>query len=285
MGKRFEFGRNWRSFLSVLNPERVQVAEEALKELLQCATLDGKNFLDIGSGSGLFSLAARQLGARVHSFDFDPQSVACTRELKRRYFPKDDKWCVEQGSVLDLEYMNNVGRFDIVYAWGVLHHTGNLWRAIQYSQLPVKQGGRYCVAIYNAQGGKSRRWARVKRTYCSGRTGRIIVTVVFSTYFFLHGVLQDAFRFTNPVRRYTQYYRKRGMSAIHDWLDWFGGYPFEVASVHEVFDFCTARGYQLARLRTTNGSGNNHFVFVKGPGASTASTVELRSVVDAGAPS
>jgi len=30
------------------------------------------------------------LGARVHSFDYDPQSVACTAELKRRYFEGDE---------------------------------------------------------------------------------------------------------------------------------------------------------------------------------------------------
>src|ERR1044072_5239228 len=98
--------------------------------MLEVDNLLGKKFLDVGSGSGLFSLAARRLGAQVHSFDYDPQSVACTGELRRRYFPDDLHWVVQQGSVLDQGYLASLGSFDVVYAWGVLHHTGAMWRAL-----------------------------------------------------------------------------------------------------------------------------------------------------------
>src|ERR1700704_486469 len=104
-GKRFEFGKNWSRFLTLLDDSRIARAEESLKMMLQVEDLEGKSFLDIGSGSGLFSLAARRLGARVHSFDYDPHSVACTRELRSRYFPDDPQWTVEQGSALDEEYL------------------------------------------------------------------------------------------------------------------------------------------------------------------------------------
>jgi 2-polyprenyl-6-hydroxyphenyl methylase/3-demethylubiquinone-9 3-methyltransferase len=85
-GQRFEFGANWLRFLEMLNDERIAQAEQSLCDMLGVSDLLGKSFLDVGSGSGLFSLAARQLGATVHSFDYDPQSVACTQELKRWYF-------------------------------------------------------------------------------------------------------------------------------------------------------------------------------------------------------
>jgi len=99
-GQRFEFGKNWQRFLSVLNDERIAEAEKSLRAMLETESLSGKSFLDVGSGSGLFSLAAMRLGAaRVHSFDYDPQSVACTRELKRRYFPDAHHWTIEEGSV------------------------------------------------------------------------------------------------------------------------------------------------------------------------------------------
>ena len=84
-GERFAFGDNWARFLRLLSDERINQAEESLKQMLEVDNLNGKSFLDIGSGSGLFSLAARRLGAKTFSFDYDPQSVACTRELKRRY--------------------------------------------------------------------------------------------------------------------------------------------------------------------------------------------------------
>src|ERR1700684_4380793 len=118
-GERFEFGKNWAQFLNSLDEGRIQRAESSLREMLETPDLRGLRFLDIGSGSGLFSLAARRLGARVHSFDYDPQSVACTLELKRRYFPEDTGWVVEQGSVLDEEHLERLGRFDVVYSWGV----------------------------------------------------------------------------------------------------------------------------------------------------------------------
>src|ERR687884_322280 len=97
-GERFQFGENWARFLAVLDDERIRRAEESLKEMLEVESLDGQSFLDIGCGSGLFSLAARRLGARVHSFDYDPQSVACATELRRRYFPDDERWVIEEGS-------------------------------------------------------------------------------------------------------------------------------------------------------------------------------------------
>ncbi|MGH9766222.1 MAG: 50S ribosomal protein L11 methyltransferase, partial [Blastocatellia bacterium] len=97
-GERFEFGKNWSRFLEGVQGEHVFAAELSLKRMLEIESLAGLSFLDIGSGSGLFSLSARRLGARVHSFDYDPQSVACTAELRRRYFSGDDRWVVEEGS-------------------------------------------------------------------------------------------------------------------------------------------------------------------------------------------
>ena len=117
-GERFEFGKNWSAFLAVLDDERIAKAEESLREMLEVESLEGKTFLDIGSGSGLFSLAARRLGATVHSFDFDSNSFACTQELRKRYFPNDANWRVEQGSALDADYVASLGKFDIVYSWG-----------------------------------------------------------------------------------------------------------------------------------------------------------------------
>jgi 2-polyprenyl-6-hydroxyphenyl methylase/3-demethylubiquinone-9 3-methyltransferase len=130
-GSRFRFGANWTRFLAVLDEARIADAETSLRAMLAVADLRDRRFLDIGCGSGLFSLAARRLGAQVHSFDFDLQSVACAQELKRRYFPQDSAWRVEQGSVLDSQYIRQLGKFDIVYSWGVLHHTGSMWIAIE----------------------------------------------------------------------------------------------------------------------------------------------------------
>ncbi|MEW6589792.1 MAG: class I SAM-dependent methyltransferase [Pseudomonadota bacterium] len=165
LGERFEFGANWAQFLNVLNDERIALAEQSLSTMLGVSDLQGKRFLDIGSGSGLFSLVARRLGATVHSFDYDPQSVACTAELKRRYHPDDPDWTVEQGSALDKDYLHTLGQWDIVYSWGVLHHTGAMWQALENVTPLVRPGGTLFVAIYNYQRGTTPVWTWVKRAY------------------------------------------------------------------------------------------------------------------------
>jgi 2-polyprenyl-3-methyl-5-hydroxy-6-metoxy-1,4-benzoquinol methylase len=265
-GQRFEFGANWRRFLELLDDERIAEAERSLREMLGVESLEGRRFLDAGSGSGLFSLAARRLGAdRVHSFDFDPQSVACTSELRRRYFGGDPRWSVEEGSVLDEGYMTDLGRWDIVYSWGVLHHTGAMWRALDVVQASVEDGGLLFVSIYNDQGDRSRAWRAVKRTYnrLPAPLRPLFTAAVIGPRLVLgFGKAVALGRPMGYVRQWTGYKRSRGMSRWHDIVDWIGGYPFEVARPEEVFDFLQARGFQLERLSTCGGgNGCNQYVF------------------------
>jgi 2-polyprenyl-3-methyl-5-hydroxy-6-metoxy-1,4-benzoquinol methylase len=263
-GERFAFGENWDSFLRRINEERISEAQRSLREMLDVQDLRGKSFLDIGSGSGIFSLAARRLGARVHSFDYDPQSVKCSAELKRRFFPTDTAWHVEHGSALDEEYLRSLGSFDVVYSWGVLHHTGALRRAMGNATIPVAKGGMLFIAIYNDQGWRSKIWRQVKRLYCSGTLGRGVVCAVGVPYLILGSLVMDLARLRDPRRRYREYARRsRGMSIVTDWFDWLGGHPFEVATAESVCAFYQDHGFTTCRVIRTNRSGCNEFVFRK----------------------
>jgi 2-polyprenyl-6-hydroxyphenyl methylase/3-demethylubiquinone-9 3-methyltransferase len=265
--KAFGFGKNWRGFLAVLDNGRIQMAEQSLRDALECEDLKGKTFLDMGSGSGLFSLAARRLGATVHSADVDPDSVACTAELKRRYFPNDPGWVVEHGSALDEEYLASLGRFDVVYSWGVLHHTGNMWRAIELVQRRVAPGGRLFISIYNDQGLMSRYWTRVKRM--SNRLPPWLQPAFAVAVWTPHEALTAAFYFARMqpqayFQTWTDQDRGRGMSRWHDLLDWVGGWPFEVAAPDAIFSYLRPRGFTLQFLKTcAGGIGCNQFVFVR----------------------
>ncbi len=265
-GERFEFGDNWRQFLSVLNEERIIEAERSLRAMLGKDTLSGLRFIDIGSGSGLFSLAARRLGAAVFSFDYDPQSVACTAELKRRYFFEDNDWQVEQGSALDDQYLAKLGKFDVVYSWGVLHHTGEMWKALKNVMPLIANQGTLFIAIYNDQGGPSRRWLAAKRFYNrSPGWLRKLMVLSIAGYWELNFVLIRLVRGQNPLPfKDWKLREERGMSVWHDWVDWIGGYPFEVAKPEQIFDFYRDRGFILTKLKTCGGGiGCNEFVFRK----------------------
>jgi 2-polyprenyl-6-hydroxyphenyl methylase/3-demethylubiquinone-9 3-methyltransferase len=265
-GERFGFGENWASFLSVLDEERIAAAERGLQSMLRCDRLDGMRFLDIGSGSGLSSLAAHRLGATVHSFDYDPRSVACTSALRQKYRSGRSEWVVERGSVLDEDYLTTLGSFDIVYSWGVLHHTGDMWRALANAAIPVgRDGGRLFVAIYNDAGSRSRRWHAIKRTYNGlPKTVRpafaLLAMLPDELKAFGRSVL--ALRPRDYIRSWTEYRRRRGMNRWHDIVDWVGGYPYEYATAHDIFDFYRTRGFTLAALRCDSGGlGCNQFVF------------------------
>jgi 2-polyprenyl-3-methyl-5-hydroxy-6-metoxy-1,4-benzoquinol methylase len=266
-GARFEFGKNWSRFLVELDDRRIARAEESLREMLEVADLRDKTFLDIGSGSGLFSLAARRLGARVHSFDYDPHSVACARELKSRYFGDDQEWTIEEGSALDEEYIKSLGTFNVVYSWGVLHHTGEMWRALENAQLPVKAGGKLFIAIYNDQGSKSRRWKWIKKTYNElPRFLKIPFALAVMAPEEIKAMLRSLvlLKPAEYLHRWTRYDTNRGMNRWRDIIDWVGGYPYEVAKPEEIFDFYRARGFMLTKMKCGGvGLGCNEFVFVR----------------------
>ena len=264
-GDRFAFGENWRRFLSGLGEEQIEHAENSLQEMLGTDSLQGKSFLDAGCGSGLSSLVARRLGARVHSFDIDPLSVACCRELKRRFFPDDGDWTIEEGSVLDGAYLEGLGDYEIVYSWGVLHHTGAMYRALEEVARIVPPGGVLFLALYNDQGRVSAMWGKVKSAYNSlPRPLQFLMVLATAGIMEAKYALARLLTLRNPLPfvSWREKKKDRGMSLWHDYVDWVGGYPFETARPEEILAFLRKKGFLLENLVTSGGGyGCNQYVF------------------------
>ncbi len=259
----FAFGKNWRKYLSRLTPEKIELAKSALAEFVGRDAIRGKTFLDIGCGSGIHSYAALELGAsRVVSFDFDADAVECCKTLWSRA-GNPNNWIILQGSILDDSFVRGLGAFDLVYSWGVLHHTGEMWRAIKSSANLVGKGGLLYIAIYNRVDSPlgSGFWLQVKKTYnSSSRAGRVAMETMFLSYY---SIMNLGARAISYSRREKGRVYPRGMELRTDVLDWIGGYPYEFATSMEIRSYVQREfpSFDLVRISETYSLGNNLFLW------------------------
>jgi 2-polyprenyl-6-hydroxyphenyl methylase/3-demethylubiquinone-9 3-methyltransferase len=257
----FAFGKNWHNFLRKLSEEKIETAKQSLISMLGCSDLQGFRFLDAGCGSGLFSLAALRLGAaEVISFDVDKESVACAQYLNNRFGPFPN-WKINLGSVLDRDWLLRLGKFHIVYSWGVLHHTGFMWQALYNITIPVDEGGFLYISIYNDQGINSKFWKQLKRLYNIVPSPiKFIMAGAYFLFVLIIKTVQGIIRFRPPSLWYG-YGNERGMDLWHDVVDWIGGYPFETATPAEIIRFFKTYDFSVTNMIRKTGMGCNEFVF------------------------
>jgi 2-polyprenyl-6-hydroxyphenyl methylase/3-demethylubiquinone-9 3-methyltransferase len=259
---RFGFGKNWENYIRQhFSEERVEISRKHLLDFLQLPNLEGKYFLDVGCGSGLHSLAALRAGAaRIVSFDFDPNAVRTTARLKA-YAGNPSHWTVITGSILDDAFLKTIEPADIVYSWGVLHHTGEMWRAVENSVKLMKNDGLLYIALYTDDpyfGHPKQYWVEVKKKYNrAGWLGRKRMELWYFWEFYLNRRLTAL---PELIRQSREYKKSRGMAMYTNAVDWLGGWPFEFASVKEVQQFGVGKlGLTLANLGT--GQANAEYLF------------------------
>ena len=266
-GLRFKFGENWQDFSNNLSDSMIKDAILCTKKSLNDAGVEirGKTVIDIGCGSGLFSLAALDLGAKfITSFDYDPSSVECTRKLLQSKNFSNNDFEVLEGSILDDEFISRLSKYDLVYSWGVLHHTGNLKKALKNSCNLTKKNGIIFIALYQKTF-LDPIWKIEKRFYSS--SSKRIQIIIDRMFIFLIRITYILKRksFKNFVKNYSN---NRGMNYYRDISDWLGGYPYEGITVEECIKFFSRIGFQKLLINKRGKffakvSSNNEYIFKK----------------------
>ncbi len=261
--KRFEFGKNWYDFIRKhCSDENIETSKKHILDFLEVPDLMGKSFLDIGCGSGLHSLAALDAGAAlVHGFDYDPDSVRATKYVQDlRGNPSN--WSAEQGSVLDTGFMEILSSYDVVYSWGVLHHTGDVWQAIRNAAQRVAPKGVFYIALYSADvqvDPPPEFWIDIKKKYVAAGYWKRRQMDIWYVWRFMMGC--NIFALPLVVKRFYTHKKNRGMSMFTDIRDWLGGWPMEFVRDQEAVEFCERLGFKLVKMKT--GEACTEFLFAR----------------------
>jgi 2-polyprenyl-6-hydroxyphenyl methylase/3-demethylubiquinone-9 3-methyltransferase len=252
--KIFDFASNWQAFSEQrVDSDRVAIAVRSIQSLLGRDSLVGVSFLDVGCGSGLFSIAAHKLGAsKVLGIDVNPRCIDVSKANLARLAPRAPVE-FQIASALSPESLRQLGTFDLVYAWGSLHHTGSMWNAINNVLSLVAPRGTLVLAIYNRHL-TSPVWKLIKWSYNQAPEWLQKLMVAFFA-----GIIYIAKFFVtwnNPLTK------ERGMDFWFDVIDWVGGYPYEYASPNELKQFMNRKGFRLCSLKAAQvPTGCNEFVF------------------------
>lgn len=250
----FEFGKNWERFsLNAMSEETLDDAAASVRELLGGDRLKGAAFVDVGCGSGLFSIAAARLGAaRVMGLDVDPKCIEVAKANAARFgFEKQTEF--KEISILDRPAAEPLGTFDVVYAWGSLHHTGDMRTAISNAAALVGPGGAFALAIYNRHS-TSRAWERIKKTY-NHSPGLVRAIMIYAFCGIIYAAKLAVTR-RNPLEQ------QRGMNFFYNVVDWVGGWPYEYASIAELCAMVEPLGFETVKTVPAQvPTGCNEFVF------------------------
>ena len=261
--KRFEFGQNWHDFIQKnFDAEKVRISKCHILQFMGRSNLEGLTVLDIGCGSGLHSMAMLDAGAtRVDGFDYDADSVRASKFVQAQA-SNPANWTAEQGSVLDDAYVVKLPLYDLVYSWGVLHHTGDVWHAVRNAASRVKPGGLFYIALYSADVQKDPTpefWLDVKRKYVA--SGWLWRRLMDGWYVWRFQMNKDPRNLPLFLRRMREHKKNRGMNIFTDIRDWLGGWPMQFVYDKEATDFVEKLGFKLEKIAT--GEANTEFLFVR----------------------
>jgi ubiquinone/menaquinone biosynthesis C-methylase UbiE len=118
--------------------------ESCIHSFAQFTRWRGKKILEVGCGAGTDLLQFARAGAEVCAVDLSPHSAALARRRLILYGLKSD---IREADAEHLPFPD--GYFDLVYSWGVIHHTPDTAAAVKEIFRVLKPGGQIRIMIYN----------------------------------------------------------------------------------------------------------------------------------------
>lgn len=153
----YQWGEMPQGDAMLSDPWFVEHVPEILARELLCvdpAWFRGKTVLDAGCGIGRWTLGFLRLGARVHAADASPRALERLRAEMRRLAPEavgEGRLTTEEVDLLGLPEGLRARRFDVVYSFGVLHHTGDTRRALSGIAPLAGPDGLLFLYLYGAR--------------------------------------------------------------------------------------------------------------------------------------
>jgi SAM-dependent methyltransferase len=144
--------RNWRENVDKFILDELQMTREQIR---------GKRVLDAGCGQGRWSYGFIKLGATVRGIDTSVSAIKYANEHLKRTTPPA-RFCVL--NVLDERQLSKVfnnAEFDIIWCWGVLHHTGDPEKGFDNLVKLLKPGGTIHLYLYGKKSFVNKFWRRV----------------------------------------------------------------------------------------------------------------------------
>ena len=142
VAKEFAFGS--RDYFDAIEAYRYGVYSPWMKEKIGFDRYAGKRVLEVGCGTGTDLLQFARGGAQVTGVDLTPRSIEIARKRFEVYQLRGE---FALGDAEQLHFPDD--SFDVVYSFGVIHHTPDTERAIREIHRVLKPGGKAVVMVYH----------------------------------------------------------------------------------------------------------------------------------------
>jgi ubiquinone/menaquinone biosynthesis C-methylase UbiE len=132
----------------IFHPRYMRLTADAsgkpFSRFVDFASLDGKDVLDVGIGSGIATQMFAEAGARVTGVDLTEWAVETTRRRLGAFGLEAD---VRQADAEALPFDDE--SFDLVFSWGVIHHSSNMDQALRELVRVTRRGGQVVLMVYH----------------------------------------------------------------------------------------------------------------------------------------